>query len=215
MTSTWSKLKNHFGSGLLVLAPLFITIRIILYLVRLMDRLVVDPIFTILPVSTVEASFKEFLMKSALALLVTLFICLIGLLAERFFFKRFLQSMEVFFSNVPLFNKLYLSVREIAQAFFGDKSGIFKKAVYVEYPRKGLWTLGLMTQDRAWDVHEKTGISMVSVFIPHPPNPAAGFLVFVPKEELLDAGITVEEAIKMVISGGAAVPLLKKANGGD
>lgn len=205
----WNRLKTHFASGLLVLGPVFITVLIILYLVRLTDRFVVNPLFQILPID-VEASFKVFLTKVAIALFVSLAICLIGILAERFFFRRFLQGLEALFLNVPFFSKLYLSVKDIAQAFFGDKSGVFKRVVYLEYPRKGIWALAFVTQERRWDIHEKTGRDMVNVFVPSPPNPATGFFIFVPKEDLMDAGISVEEAIKLVISGGAAVPAPKK-----
>ena len=201
------KLKNYFVAGLLVLAPLFLTLLIIGYLVRLMDSFIVNPVFKALP-QEIDVSSKIFVTKILIAVLVIFFVCLVGLLAKRFIFKQLLSTGDAFLNNIPIFNKVYWSMKEIAQAFFGDKSGVFKRVVFVEYPRKGIYALGFVTQEKRWEIHRVTGKDIVTVFIPSPPNPATGIFVFVPKEELIEIGVTVEEAIRMVISGGAAVPKL-------
>ena len=206
------KFKNHFVSGLLVIGPVFLTVIVIRYLVRLTDRLIVNPVFQILPIE-VDATSKIILTKLLIALLVVLLVSFVGFATKKFIFKQLFLGWDAILHNIPFFNRLYMSIKEIALAFFGDKSGVFKRVVFLEYPRKGIYVLGFIMTEKRWDIHEKTGKDIVNVFVPSPPNPATGQFVFVPKEELIEAGITVEEGIRLVISGGAAVPPLKK-NGG-
>lgn len=205
-----TKLKAYFISGLLVLAPLFLTVIFLSYLIRLSDQLIVNPIFNLLPVSQVDRLWLELVTKICIAAVAVLLLCLIGFLTQKFLFRRVLETGDALLKNIPVFNKIYGSIRDIAEAFFGDKTGVFKRAVFVEYPRKGIWALGFVTQERPWALGEKVGKEIVSIFVPSPPNPATGMFVFVPKEDLVDAGVSVEEGIKMVLSGGAAVPGLKK-----
>ena len=207
-----SKFRTHFISGILVLAPLFITVVVISYLVKMTDVFVVNPVFRLLPMSAIDASFQVFLAKMLIGVFVIFFVMLIGLAAERLFFRQFMDVGEGVLKSIPFFNKVYGSVQDIAKAFFGDKRGVFKKVVFVEYPRKGIYALGFVTQEGRWELSAATGRDLITVFVPSPPNPATGNFVFVPKEELIECGVSVEEALKLVISGGAAVPLLKTKN---
>ena len=206
------KLKNYFVAGLLALAPIFLTLLIIGYIIRLADRLIVNPVFQMLPAEIDQAS-KIFMTKTLIAFLVFFFVCLVGLLAQRFIFKQVFSMTEGFLKNIPIFSSVYSSLKEVAQAFFGDKSGVFKRVVLLEYPRRGIYAMGFVTQEKRWEAHDKTGKEIVSVFVPSPPNPATGFFIFVPKDELIEINITVEEGIRMVISGGAAVPAPKTVPG--
>ncbi|OGW83495.1 MAG: hypothetical protein A3C47_03050 [Omnitrophica bacterium RIFCSPHIGHO2_02_FULL_51_18] len=205
----FNKLRTHFVSGLLVLSPLFLTIIFFGYLVRLTDRLIVNPIFQVLPING-DQVFKVILTKMAIAFFVVMFLTLVGTLAEKFFVKRAFKAWEGLLKNVPLLNIVYGSVKEIAAAFASDKKGVFKEVVFLEYPRKGIYAMAFVTQEKKWEIHEKTGKEMVNVFVPSPPNPATGFFIFVPREELIRSDMTIEEGIRMVISGGAVVPPLKK-----
>ena len=120
-----------------------------------------------------------------------------------------LESGESVILGIPVFNRVYRSFKDISQAIFGEKSGIFKRVVFLEYPRKGLLAMGFVTYEKPWALTDKTGTNLVSVFVPSPPNPATGFFVFAPKEELIDANVSVEEGIKLCISVGAAAPLTR------
>ena len=202
--------RSHFFSGLVISAPFFLTVLFIGWLVKLMDRLVVNPVFRLLPPGAVDVQSKILLTKIVIFVLVTLFLALLGLAAERLFLRKALSLGESFLKNIPIFSKVYISFKDIAQAFFGDKSGVFKRVVFIEYPRKGLYALGFVTQERPWELSVLTGKELVSVFVPSPPNPATGLFVFVAKEEIIETRVTVEEALKLVISGGAALPALKK-----
>lgn len=211
MTKTPLKLKTYFISGILVLAPLFLTIIFLAYLVRMTDRMIVNPVFRFLPASQLDSWIIEVGTKLCIGVLVFLILCLIGYLTQKFLFRRLLNVGDAILKSIPLFNKIYVSIKDIADAFFGDKSGVFKRTVFFEYPRMGMWTLGFVTQEKDWVLCQITGRELASVFLPSPPNPATGMFVFVAKEELIDAGISVEEGLKMAFSLGAVVPPYKRA----
>ena len=189
----------------MVLSPLFLTVIFFGYLVRLTDRLIVNPIFSMLPIDG-DRTIMVFLTKIVIAFFVVIFLTLVGLVAEKFFVKKLFQAWEGLLKNIPLLSVVYTSVKEIAQAFAGDQKGVFKEVVFLEYPRKGIYAMAFVTQEKRWEIHEKTGREMVNVFVPSPPNPATGFFIFVPREELIRSDMTVEEGIRMVISGGVVVP---------
>lgn len=204
----FKKLRTFFVSGLILLAPVYLTVLVIGYLVKLTDIFIVNPVFRLIPME-VDAQSKIFLTKAAIILSVLMVVTLLGFAAEKFLFRKVMESGESLLKSIPVFNKLYLSFKEIAQAVFGDKAGIFKRVVFLEYPRFGIYAMGFVTGEKPWELSEKTGKDLVSVFVPSPPNPATGFFIFVPKDQLLDVSITVEEGIKLVISGGAAIPTKK------
>lgn len=201
-------LRQHFISGLIVLAPLFLTTLIIVYLIRLADAFIVNPVFNVLPFA-MDVTFKIVLAKLAIAAVVIMIVTLIGLGAEKIFLKQFMLGAESVLKSIPILSKVYGSVKDIAQAFFGGNKGIFKKVVIIEYPRKGIFALGFVTQDRPWEAGRATGRELCTIFVPSPPNPATGLFVFVLKEEVIETKLTVEDGIKLVISGGAAIPELK------
>jgi uncharacterized membrane protein len=205
----FAKLRNYFVAGLLVLGPLFLTLIFLSYLVRLADQFFVNPVFRLLPVE-LDQSFKVFLTKFTIAACVFAFIVLIGMAVERFVFRKVFTGFESFLEAIPIFNRIYTAIKDIARALFGDPKGLFKGVVYFEHPRKGLYTIGFIVYDRPWEAHQKIGKDLVSVFVPSPPNPATGYCVMVPREELIVSDMSVEDAIKLVISGGTAVPLIKK-----
>ena len=103
-------------------------------------------------------------------------------------------------------NKIYKAIDQISQAFFSDKREIFKKTVLVEYPRKGMYSIGFYTQDTHGPVQDALPEDVISIFLPSTPNPTTGFLLFVPKKDVITLDLSVEEALKLVISAGAIVP---------
>ena len=207
----FKKFRGHFFSGLVISAPFFLTLLFIGWLVRVTDHFVVNPVFRLLPADAVDAQSKVFLTKILIFIFVAAFMTLLGLAAEKLFLRKLLSFGESFLKSIPVFSKVYISFKDIAQAFFGDKSGVFKRVVFIEYPRKGLYALGFVTQEKPWELSTLTGKDLITVFVPSPPNPATGLFVFVPKEDVIESRVTVEEALKMVISGGAVPPTPKKA----
>ena len=206
MKDLTKKFRSYFAAGLVVLAPLFLSIIVIGYLFRMADAFIVNPVFRILPFE-IGASFKIFLTKLAIAVVVIVLVTMIGFGARKFLLTNLACFGESILKNIPVFNRIYLVLKEITGALFDDKKGVFKRVVYVEYPRTGIYAIGFVTNEGGpWDMEQKTGKQMVNIFVPSPPNPATGFLALVPKEEVIDAGMSIEEGIKLVISAGAAVP---------
>lgn len=201
----WKSLKNHFATGLVALGPLFLAIIFVGYLVRLVDSFIVNPVFRIMP-HEFDTTLTVLMAKVTITIIVALFVVVIGWTAEKFIFKRIFLAFEGFLETIPFFNSIYSSIKEVAQAFFGDKRGAFKRVVFVQYPSKGIYALAFVTQDKPWEINDKTGKEMLNIFVPSPPNPATGFFVFVPREEAIDSDMTIEEGIRMVISAGAAIP---------
>jgi uncharacterized membrane protein len=208
----WHKLRNYFVSGLLVLGPLYLSLLFLVYLLRLADNILVDPLFGVLPFQ-IDARYKVFLTKAAIVIIVFLFISFIGLLARKFLLKNVLEGGEALLKSIPLVSQIYSSIKEVVHAFLGEKRGIFKRVVFVEYPRKGIFAMGFVMNEERWEIHEKTGKDSINVFVPSPPNPATGFHVFIPKEDVVYSDMSIEDGIRLVISGGGVVPPLKKIAG--
>jgi uncharacterized membrane protein len=203
-------IRNHFAAGLLVLAPLFLTTIFIGYLVRLADGFIVNPVFRVLPFH-LDASSKVFLAKVAIAVVVVVFVTGIGWAAERFLFKQLFSSGESFIESLPMINKIYASIKDITLALFGEKKGEFARVVFVVYPMPGTYSMGFVTNTKRWEIDEKTGKEMVTVFIPSPPNPATGYFIFVEKDKVIESSMTIEEGVRMVLSVGAAPPVKKES----
>jgi uncharacterized membrane protein len=204
----FKQLRSYFVSGLLILAPLFLTVLVLLYLVRLAAAFVVNPIFRLLPVE-LDLPSRVLLAKVAIALAVIVFVTALGFTARKFIFRRFLAGAESVILGVPVFSKLYRSFKDIAQAMFGGKTGVFKRVVFFQYPNVGVYTMGFVTSESFAPLSEKTGEECVTVFVPSPPNPTTGYSVLVPKKSVIDSDMTVEDGIKYCISCGVAVPAKK------
>lgn len=187
-----AKLRTYFITGLIVLLPLILTI----YMLTLLYRLIAD-FFSIFPVFSLPYNLGILL---NIAILVVL-ILFIGYLTATFFLTRYYSYLEKLFTKIPLIGKLYRTTKQITDALFITNKNAFRKAVLVEYPRKGIYSIGFVTKEK----EVLNNKDYVNVFIPTVPFPMSGFLIHVKKSEIIPSGITVEEAIKLIFSGGAIV----------
>jgi uncharacterized membrane protein len=144
-----------------------------------------------------------FTIKILILVIVFLFICLIGLGTEIFVVKSFFNFVESMVKRVPMVNRIYGTIKEIFSAFVGQEREIFRSAVLIEYPRKGLYSIAFITRTSHPKLKKTIEQDLVSVFLPTTPNPTSGLLLFLPKNEAIALPFSVEEAIKMVVSGGA------------
>jgi len=200
----WKKIKTYFITGLLVLTPLVLTIFIIWKLFIGIDGLLQGFISNMLERVGVPAT------KYGLGFIsVILLILLTGLIARNYFGRKVIKLGENVLSKIPLISRIYMAIQQISNAFLSEKREVFKKAVLIEYPRKGIYSIGFFTQDTRGEVQERLNRDVVSVFLPTTPNPTSGFLLFVPKSDVTELDISIEEALKLVISGGAIVPSSK------
>lgn len=198
----WNEIRKTLLAGLLVLAPITLTIYILYHLFRILDGILRDAVTYILVeqigLSHLETSFPGLGILAFLALLL-----LLGALARNYIGRKLITVGDYIVTHIPLINRIYIAIREISEAILAEKREVFKKAVLIEYPRVGLYSIAFFTQDTKGPVQETLREDVVSVFVPTTPNPTSGYLLFVPKTEILELSMSVEDALKLVISGGS------------
>ncbi len=131
---------------------------------------------------------------------------LVGLAARHYFGRRLISWIENLLLRVPLLNKVYSAIKQVSDAFSSSKKTAFRTVVLVEFPRKGLYSVGFLTNDQHEEVYARTGKKVICVFVPTTPNPTSGFLVLTPEEEVVKLEMSVAEGIKYIISLGSIVP---------
>jgi uncharacterized membrane protein len=195
--------RNAFISGALMLAPLIVTIWAFKTIID-----VVGGTFRPLYEHSLPQSLQripllwDFLATVAVILLVTG----LGYLSSYVFGKYFLSIGERAIQRIPGIGTVYLSVKQIVTTFGTQNRNLFNKVVLVEFPRKGIWTLGFLTNKQQGEPQTVTGSEVWTVFVPTTPNPTSGFLIMLPRHEIIELEMSVGDGMKMIISGGAVVP---------
>jgi uncharacterized membrane protein len=198
----FGSIRKTFFTGLIVVSPVALSVYILYVLFRMLDNILKNPISIFLgrilnlghPVTPVPG----------IGLIVLILLILAaGAIARNYFGRKLLAVGDHVVGHIPLMNRIYQTIREISEAIFSEKSELFKKAVLVEYPRKGLYTIGFFTADAPGTINKTLKRDVVSIFIPTVPNPTTGYLLFVPESDVIDLDMSVEDAFKLVISGGA------------
>jgi len=135
-----------------------------------------------------------------------LIILLIGIITSKTPGRRLVEFWERILARIPIFNRVYVGSKQIAEAVFKQESLVFRRVVLVEFPRKGLYALAFRTQAAPEEIQKKTDANLVAVFLPTTPNPTSGYLILVPEEEVLDLDMDVEQGLKLVSSAGSVHP---------
>ena len=200
--SIGARLRNWLIAGVLVIAPLAITFALAKWLIDAIDNTIIP----LLPPSNIEGfSLSEFIDKvPGSGVVILLFVLIVvGGLTGGFLGNKILHWIESLISYTPL-RILYKTVKQILQTVLQGQSNAFKKPVMIEYPRKDCWAVGFITNDKCFKkVSDSTDDdTMVSIFLPTTPNPTSGFLLFLPKKHVRPLDMSVEEAIKLIISAG-------------
>jgi len=197
-------MKSYFITGLLVLVPLCITIWVLSTLIGLMDQSLL-----LLPESwRPEAQFGRAIPGIG-AILTLLIVFVTGLIATNFFGRRIIQFWEALLARVPVVKSIYYSVKQVSDTLFSDSGQAFRKALLVQYPRQGSWTIGFMTGQPGGDVANYLEGEYVSVYVPTTPNPTSGFFLMMPKADVVELDMSVDEALKYIISMGVVAPASK------
>ena len=194
-------LRKYIIAGLLVWLPFAATIVIVKFLIDLMDKtvLLLPPEWQ--PTNLLGFSIPGFGVIIALSILL-----LTGMLAANLFGRRFVEMWERILNRIPLVRSIYSSVKQISSTIFDPSGKSFRKVVLLEYPSKGLWSIGFLTNDSMGDELCSVDDTLVSVFIPTTPNPTSGFIIMTRKDEITELNMNVEEAFKFVISMGVIIP---------
>ncbi|HYR68353.1 MAG TPA: DUF502 domain-containing protein [Candidatus Dormibacteraeota bacterium] len=193
------RLRTYFLTGLLVLAPVVITGYIIWKLFVFVDHLTGATLRGgyIRPGGVPGIGFVT----------VILIITLTGALANNILGRSLGGVVEGLILRVPFLRGVYLTLKEMGEALLSDKKGVFQRVVLVPFPGPGVYSIGLVTTPPPRSVDDAVGTPLEGVFIPTPPNPTTGHLVYYPREQVISTTLRVEQAVKMILSGGVVVPM--------
>lgn len=194
--------KRYLIAGLLVWLPLGVTIAALLFLINFFDRSLL-----LLPEHYRPEALIGFNIPGLGIVLSLTLILLTGMLVANILGSKLVKLWESFLAQIPLVRSIYTAVKQIAEAVFGSGEQTFQKVYLIQYPRNGLWTLAFQTSKQKGEAQIKTGINeVVNLFVPTTPNPTSGFFIMASSNEIIELDMSVDEALKMVISGGVVVP---------
>lgn len=202
-TSRLVTFRTAFFSGLLLLAPLVVTVWAFSQIIDLVGG-TFRPLYEhYLPESLQRVPFLwDLLATIAVLLLVTA----LGYLSNYVFGRFFLRVVERFITRIPGIGTVYTSVRQIVTTFGTQNRNLFSKVVLVQFPREGLWSIGFLTNKQQAEPHAYLNREAWTIFVPTSPNPTSGFLILVPKDQVRELEMPVGDGMKMIISGGAVIP---------
>ncbi len=198
----WRRIKRYLLTGFLVLGPIGITLYLLWKGFLLLDGILGIGINLVLRDILGLTIFGDRPIPGIGFVALIILLILTGFAAHNVFGHKLIQKSQRFLNQIPLVNRIYYAVEQISQAIFSGKREVFKRAVLIEYPRKGIYSIAIMTADTSGHIQEKVSEDSISVFLPTTPNPTSGFLLFVPKSEIIELDISVEDALKLIISGG-------------
>ncbi len=199
------RIRNIFITGILITVPVAFTLFILNFLFKLLDDLVV-PWFikTLIEIGTPIP--EDFRLPGLGLILIVLIIFVVGVLTQSFLGGKLVQLGEMIVDRIPVVRSLYTGAKQVVTTIAEADTKAFRKVVLVEFPRKGIYSVGFITGTTEGEVQELTDAKLVNVFVPTTPNPTSGFLVFVANEDIIELTMTVEDGIKFIISVGIVTP---------
>lgn len=201
--SRFTLLRNAFLSGVMLLAPLFVTCWVFMLLFENIGGIFRPMLQPFVP----EALRNYALLWNVLATLIAIsFITILGYLSRYVLGKYFGGLAERFIQTIPGVSGVYNTVKQIVATFSTQNRNLFNKVVLVEFPRKGVHTIGFLTSKAQSEAQIRAGKELWTVYVPTTPNPTGGYLLFFPKEEIVELEMSVGDGMKLVISGGVVVP---------
>jgi uncharacterized membrane protein len=193
------RIRRYLVAGLLVWIPIGITVFFVSLLIRLMNQSLV--LLALLP-----EEWRSFAIPG-LGIVLTLIVLLTtGLFAANFVGHSMIAFWESVLDRIPFVRSVYSGAKKFSEIVLSESSQSFKKVLLIEYPRKGIYSLAFQSGTNLGEVQARTGDEVICCFVPTTPNPTSGFIVLVPKDEVIELDMQVDEAIKMVVSLGVVVP---------
>jgi uncharacterized membrane protein len=194
-------LRRYLVAGVLVWLPILATVWVVRFIVQLMDQTLL-----LLPEDYRPEAVLGFPLPGVGLVFAFLVLLVTGLLVTNFIGRRLVAYWEDLLQRIPLVRSIYGGVKGFTESVFSNKSGSFRQVVMVEYPRKGMWSIGFVTADDIAEVSAKTGARQVCVYVPTTPNPTSGLIVMVPHHEVVPLDMSVDAAMKMIVTLGIVVP---------
>jgi uncharacterized membrane protein len=198
----WGRIRGYFLAGILVTAPLGITGYLAWVIVGFIDH----SITPLVPDQYNPETYLPFSLPGLGVIILLLALTLIGALTAGLLGRWLVHTGERILNRMPVIRSFYSATKQIFQTVLAQQSNAFREAILVEYPRRGIWAIAFITGETQGEVQNLTEQKTVNIFLPTTPNPTSGFLLFVPREDVVPLNMSVEDAIKMVISGGIVTP---------
>jgi uncharacterized membrane protein len=200
----FASLRASFLTGLIVIAPVGLTIWLIWSVIGWIDGVVLP----LVPYDFQPEKYIGINLRGIGVIIFLLFTIVVGWLAKGLLGRSLIRIAENMVQNVPVVRSIYSGVKQIAETVFAQSERSFEKACLFEYPRKGIWAIGCISTTAKGEVAQRATTSgdLISVFVPTTPNPTSGFLLFFPREDIIELDMSVEDAAKLVISAGLVYP---------
>jgi uncharacterized membrane protein len=191
--SIFAKIRNNFIAGIVVLIPIGITLYLTLFLIRISGK--------IIPKEINPNNYLPFDIPGVEILIALIIITLIGWLSLSFLGKKFFEFFNNILKKIPILRTIYSAIGQMTESFTKSDNKQ-KSVVLLEYPRKGVWAVGFATKENQGIIRKEVKEEIVNVFVPTTPNPTSGFLLMVPKKDLIYLNVTFEQASKFIVSAG-------------
>lgn len=198
----FARLRAYFFAGILVTAPIGIT----LYLTWLIIDFIDGQVTPLIPARYNPETYLPFGVPGLGVIIAVVFLTLIGALTAGLVGRWVVRLFDRLMQRMPVVRNVHSALKQILETVLAQQSNAFRQVVLIEYPRRGIWAIGFITGETVGEVQHLTEDDVVNVFLPTTPNPTSGFLLFVPRSDVYVLGMTVEEGIKMVVSGGIVTP---------
>jgi uncharacterized membrane protein len=194
------RVRKYFLTGILVSAPIAITLYLAYVCIIFMDRQVAN----MLP-NSMQPPYGESIFPGSGLIITVLFFIGVGWFANNYLGQLFIEASEYVMNKMPIIRTFYNAIKQVVETLMGSQAKAFREVVLIEYPRKGTWTLGFVTGIPEGQIAQADE-ELITVFVPTAPSPVNGFLLFVPKKDMIPLHMSVDEGIKMVISCGMIAP---------
>ena len=197
-----ARLRAYFLAGVLVTAPIGIT----LYLSWLFVTFIDDRVASLLPPRFNPETYLPFSVPGLGVVTVVVLLILVGSVTAGLLGRTLLRISEGIVNRIPAVRHVYAATKQILETILANQSKAFREVVLIEYPRRGIWAVGFITGPTEGEVQNLSEDTLINIFVPTTPNPTSGFLLFIPKAELIVLNMSIEEGIKMVVSAGILTP---------
>jgi uncharacterized membrane protein len=200
--SLLTRLRNYFLTGIIVTAPISLTVYLTWQFIGWVD----DSITPLLPLKYHPETYLPFSVPGLGLLMMLVFLTFIGFITANLFGRTLIRIGESLVNRMPVVRTIYNALKQIMETVLRSSSQSFRQVVMVEYPRRGLWTLAFVTADTVGEVRRKLDDDVINIYVPTTPNPTSGFLLVVPRRDVIFLDMPVDEAAKFIISTGVIAP---------
>ncbi len=199
------RLRRYIVAGILVWLPIGVTILLVRILIGLLDQTLV-----LIPQKYRPEEILGFAIPGLGIVLTIVLLLITGVLAANIVGRSMVGLWESLLERIPVVRSVYSAAKNFAEIVFSDSSQSFKKVLLIEYPRKGLYSLAFQTSNELGEVQGRTGEDVLCTFVPTTPNPTSGFIIIVPRKDVIELDMDIDEALKMIISLGVVVPVWRR-----